>query len=104
MRFTNRAPEACETIDIADATKWPLEAVAHIQHQVGLQLGLDRMRAAARDLDPRDPWDRLALQRVADDLPRQQSELTITAIRALRRASGRIDDIIREELDEPEDD
>jgi hypothetical protein len=30
--------------------------------------------------------------------------LTVTAIRALRRASGRIDDIIREELDEPEDD
>jgi glutamate dehydrogenase len=71
---------ARETIDIADRTKWPLAAVAYIQHETGRQLGLDRMRAAARDLEPRDHWDRLALQRVADDLPRQQSELAISAI------------------------
>jgi glutamate dehydrogenase len=76
---------ARETIDTADATKWPLEAVAYIQHQIGMQLGLDRMRAAARDLDPRDHWDRLALQRVADDLPRQQGELTAAAIAAAQR-------------------
>jgi glutamate dehydrogenase len=44
------------------------------------------MRAAARDLEPRDPWDRLALQRVADDLPRQQSELAIAAIRSTKAA------------------
>jgi hypothetical protein len=30
--------------------------------------------------------------------------LIIAAVRALRRASTRVDDIIREELDEPEDD
>jgi glutamate dehydrogenase len=76
---------ARETIDIAEATKWPLEAVAYVQHQVGQQLGLDRMRAAARDLEPRDHWDRLALQRVADDLPRQQSELAIAAIRQAQK-------------------
>jgi glutamate dehydrogenase len=72
---------ARESVDIAEAAKWPLEAVVYIQHQVGTQLGLDRMRAAARDLEPRDHWDRLALQRVADDLPRQQSELAVAAIR-----------------------
>jgi glutamate dehydrogenase len=76
---------ARETIDTASDTGWPLEAVAHIQHQIGMQLGLDRMRAAARDLDPRDHWDRLALQRVADDLPRQQGELTAAAIAAAQR-------------------
>ncbi len=76
---------ARETVDIAQATKWPLEAVAYVQHQVGQQLGLDRMRAAARDLEPRDHWDRLALARVADDLPRQQGELTIAAIAAAQR-------------------
>ena len=52
------------------------------------QLGLDRMRAAARDLQPRDAWDRLAVQRVADDLPRQQSELAIAAIRHAERAKA----------------
>jgi hypothetical protein len=30
--------------------------------------------------------------------------LIVAAVRALRRASTRIDDIIREELDDPEDD
>jgi glutamate dehydrogenase len=73
---------ARETVDIADRVKWPLGAVAFVQHEVGRQLGLDRMRAAARDLEPRDHWDRLALQRVADDLPRQQSELAVAAILA----------------------
>jgi glutamate dehydrogenase len=77
---------ARETIDIAEATKWPLEAVAYMQHQVGARLGLDRMRAAARDLAPRDPWDRLALERVADDLPRQQEALTGAAIAAAQNA------------------
>ena len=72
---------ARETVEIAEQVKWPLAAALHVQHQVGQQLGLDRMRAAARDLEPRDHWDRLALQRVADDLPRQQTELSIAAIR-----------------------
>ena len=77
---------ARETVEIADQTRWPLKAALFVQHQVGEQLGLDRMRAAARDLQPRDHWDRLALQRVADDLPRQQSELAIAAIRHAQAA------------------
>jgi glutamate dehydrogenase len=72
---------ARETVEISEQTKWPLASALFVQHQVGEQLGLDRMRAAARDLEPHDHWDRLALQRVADDLPRQQSELAIAAIR-----------------------
>ena len=79
---------ARETVEIAEQTSWPLKAALFVQHQVGEQLGLDRMRAAARDLQPRDHWDRLALQRVADDLPRQQSELTIAAIRHAQKAGS----------------
>jgi glutamate dehydrogenase len=77
---------ARETVDIAEQTGWPLSAALFVQHQVGLQLGLDRMRSAARDLEPRDHWDRLALQRVADDLPRQQSELSVAAIQHAKAA------------------
>lgn len=77
---------ARETVDIAEETGWPLRATLFVQHQVGEILGLDRMRAAARDLQPRDQWDRLALQRVADDLPRRQSELSIAAIRFAQAA------------------
>ncbi len=76
---------ARETVDIADRVDWPLTAVALVQHETGRQLGFDRMRAAARDLEPRDHWDRLALQRVADDLPRQQSELSVSVIDAAKR-------------------
>ncbi len=72
---------ARETVEIAEQTKWPLAAALFVQHQIGELLGLDRMRSAARDLEPHDSWDRLALQRVADDLPRQQSELAVAAIR-----------------------
>jgi glutamate dehydrogenase len=77
---------ARETVDIAAETGWPLKATLFVHHQVGELLGLDRMRAAARDLQPRDQWDRLALQRVADDLPRRQSELSIAAIRFAKAA------------------
>ncbi|HOY76165.1 MAG TPA: NAD-glutamate dehydrogenase [Hyphomonadaceae bacterium] len=76
---------ARETVEIADQTKWPLAAALYVQHQLGEQLGFDRMRAAVRDLDPREHWDRLALQRISDDLPRRQSELTIAAIRAAQK-------------------
>ncbi|MEZ5938400.1 MAG: NAD-glutamate dehydrogenase [Hyphomonadaceae bacterium] len=76
---------ARETVDIAERTGWPLYAAAHIQHQVGVQLGVDRMRSATRDLEPHDHWDRLALQRVADDLPRQQIELAVAAVEAAKR-------------------
>jgi glutamate dehydrogenase len=77
---------ARETVEIAEQTGWPLSSALFVQHQVGELLGLDRMRAAARDIEPRDPWDRLALQRVADDMPRQQSELAIAAIRSSKGA------------------
>jgi glutamate dehydrogenase len=77
---------ARETVAIAGETGWPLEACLFIQHQVGEALGLDRLRAASRDLQPRDPWDRLAVQTVADDLPRRQSELAIAAVRFAQAA------------------
>jgi glutamate dehydrogenase len=77
---------ARETVDIAAQTGWPLKAAMFVQHQVGEVLGLDRLRAAARDLQPRDQWDRLALQKVADDLPRRQSELSIAAIKFAQQA------------------
>ena len=80
---------ARETVEIAEQTRWPLKAALFVQHQLGEQLGFDRMRSAVRDLEPHDHWDRLALQRVADDLPRRQTELTIAAIRLAQKEAGR---------------
>ncbi len=75
-----------ETVEIADQTGWPLAPALFVQHQLGEQLGFDRMRSAVRDLDPREHWDRLALQRISDDLPRRQSELTVAVIRMAQKA------------------
>ncbi len=83
---------ARETVEIAEQTGWPLPAALFVQHQIGEQLGLDRLRAAARDLEPRDHWDRLALQRVADDLPRQQTGLAIAAIRQAQQYKSGVAD------------
>ncbi len=80
VAFIRANASARETIEIARRTGWPLRAVALMQHQVGRQLGLDQMRAAARDLSPNDPWERIALNGVADDLPRQQIKLVNAAI------------------------
>ena len=80
---------ARETVEVAEQTRWPLKAALFVQHQLGEQLGFDRMRSAVRDLEPHDHWDRLALQRVADDLPRRQTELTIAAIRLAQKEAGR---------------
>ncbi|MBI1340688.1 NAD-glutamate dehydrogenase [bacterium] len=76
---------ARETVDIAERFDWPLLSIAFVQHAVGEVLGLDKMRAAARDLEPRDHWDRMALQRVADELPRLQMELTASVVRTAHR-------------------
>ncbi len=85
VAFVRASASAREAIEISRQTEWPLKAAALIQHQVGRQLGLDQMRAAARDLAPHDPWERIALAGVADDLPRQQIQLAIAAIETAKR-------------------
>jgi glutamate dehydrogenase len=76
---------AREAVDIAERSGWPLESASRVQHAVGLRLGVDRMRAASRDLEPTDHWERQALLRVADDLPRQQTEIACAIIAAAGR-------------------
>lgn len=76
---------ARETVDISAQTGWPLRSALFVQHQIGEMLGIDRLRSAARDLQPRDQWDRVALHKVADDLPRRQTEITIAAIRVAQQ-------------------
>ncbi len=72
---------AREAVDLADETGWSLSGVLFLQHAVGEALGLDALRAASRDLSPTDAWERVALGRVADDLPRRQNEIVASIIR-----------------------
>ena len=69
-----------ETTDCAQSAGWPVRPVACIKHTVAEKLGVDPLRAAARDLTLDGHWERLAQQRVLDALPGQLSSLTSAAI------------------------
>jgi glutamate dehydrogenase len=85
-----------EASDVADRTGWSLKAALFVHHAVGEQLGLDQMRAAARDLSPADVWEKMALGRVADDLPLRQSEIAALAIAEAKTAGVDPEKITRE--------
>ena len=57
---------AKETVDCANANEWPLKSAACIKHAAAFGLGVDPLRAAARDLSLDGHWERLAQQRVLD--------------------------------------
>jgi NAD-specific glutamate dehydrogenase len=71
---------SCEILDISQKSGWGLKDVAIMHHAVGSRLRIDELRAAARDASADDEWERLAIQRIADELPRQQAELTLSVI------------------------
>ena len=72
---------AKETIDCAEETDWPLKSVALIQHAIDDLMGLDRLRAAMRDIGLDGHWERLALRRMSDALPSHQATLTKLAVK-----------------------
>jgi len=76
-----------KTVDIADRVKWAAWR-GRLRPARGRPVSsdLNRMRAAARDLEPRRPLGPAGpAARWADDLPRQQSELAVAAILAAQR-------------------
>jgi glutamate dehydrogenase len=73
-----------DLIDLAETSSWPVEAVARLHHQTGARFGFDRMRAAAAGLKNADPFERLALRRLVEDMLVEQTALT----RAIMRFAG----------------
>ncbi len=67
---------AREAVDVSRKTGWDIIPTARIQHALDEVIGLDKMRAAVRDIQLDGHWERLALQRVGDALPAQQSALS----------------------------
>jgi glutamate dehydrogenase len=67
---------AKEAVDVSEKTKWSVVPTARIQNALDHTLGLDKVRAACRDLQIEGHWDRMALQRISDALPAQQAALT----------------------------
>jgi glutamate dehydrogenase len=56
---------ALDIADLAERSTQPLDRTARIYYGVGAQFALDEMRAAARRLPTRTPWQRLAAEAMA---------------------------------------
>jgi glutamate dehydrogenase len=67
---------AAALTDLASATDWPLESVARLYHHVGGTFDFDRLRAAAGSKVAGDPYERLAVRRLVEDMVAEQTALT----------------------------
>ncbi|MDC7676772.1 NAD-glutamate dehydrogenase [Asticcacaulis machinosus] len=59
---------ATDIIDLAVKHGFDLKAVARLYYLAGERFGFDRLRAGANELFSADPWDRMALRRLTEDL------------------------------------
>jgi glutamate dehydrogenase len=62
--------------DLARALRWPVQPAARIYHAVGGAFGFDRLRSAAGSHARGDPYERLAVRRLVEDLQTEQGALT----------------------------
>jgi glutamate dehydrogenase len=59
---------ATDIIDLSVRYGFDLKAVARLYYLAGERFGFDRLRAGANELFSADPWDRMALRRLTEDL------------------------------------
>ncbi|MBB34774.1 MAG: NAD-glutamate dehydrogenase [Hirschia sp.] len=93
-----------ETADCAIAEGWPVRPAACVKHALAERLGVDPLRAAARDLGLDGHWERLAQQRVMDAIPGQLASLTAAAMAHATQNGVSPDAIDREAAREVVDD
>jgi glutamate dehydrogenase len=67
---------AADLVDLAEASSWPLAAVARLYHATGSAFAFDRLRAAAGEFRAGDLFERTALRRLLEDLLAEQAQLT----------------------------
>jgi glutamate dehydrogenase len=66
---------AAPLADLAQAQAWPLAPTAFVYHKVGGAFGFDKLRAAASTRGGDDPFERLAVRRLIEDMIVQQTAL-----------------------------
>jgi glutamate dehydrogenase len=67
---------AATLTDLAAGSSWSLEAAARVYHRVGGSFGFDKLRAAAGSRTGGDPYERLAVRRLIEDMLAEQASLT----------------------------
>jgi len=69
--------QAASLSDLARDRTWPLAPTAQVYHKVGGVFGFDRLRAAAAARsEGDDPFERLAVRRLIEDMVGEQASLT----------------------------
>jgi len=69
--------QAASLSDLAKDKAWPLRPTAQVYHKVGGVFGFDRLRAAATSRsEGEDPFERLAVRRLIEDMVGEQAGLT----------------------------
>jgi glutamate dehydrogenase len=68
--------------DVAKQAKWDVMAAARVYHAVGAVFGFDRLRAAAGSLASRDPFERMAVRRLIEEMLSEQAGLARAVIAA----------------------
>ena len=75
---------AADVADLAEASRWPVESVARLYHQVGAAFAFDRLRAAAGGHSAGDAFERAAVRRLVEDLLTEQTAVTRAVLKQAR--------------------
>ena len=67
---------AADLVDLAEASSWGLPQVARLYYETGARFAFDRLRAAAGGFTAGDPFERLAVRRLLEDLLAEQAAVT----------------------------
>ncbi len=87
---------AADLGDLAAAARWPLANAAHVYHRVAGQFGFDRLRSAAATAhSTSDPYERMAVRRLIEDILAEQASLSAAVI-AFAGAAASPDDPARD--------
>jgi glutamate dehydrogenase len=71
---------AADLSDLAAQAGWPLAPAAYVYHRVGGHFGFDRLREAAASRAGGDPYERMAIRRLIEDILAEQSALSATVM------------------------
>ncbi|MDX5360869.1 MAG: NAD-glutamate dehydrogenase [Alphaproteobacteria bacterium] len=79
---------ACDVVRVARGLDRDVSDVAATYFAAGARLGLDWLRAAGRDIEASDHWERIALGRLVADVRAHQSALAARSLEAAKGKAG----------------
>ena len=84
---------AADLVDLANASSWSVQNVARLYHQVGAAFGFDRLRGAAGSFVGGDPFERLAVRRLIEDMLGEQTAITQAVLKFSANAQAGDDEL-----------